>query len=113
MEESEVEVFEIKDITEKARKSSELYEEFLRVPSLSAGLYLLRAGARDPQTPHGEDEIYYVLNGRGTIEVQGQTREIHPGSVIFVPAKAEHRFQDIKEDLALLVLFSPAEGTKS
>ena len=103
----------MKDIIEKARKSGELYEEFLRVPSLSAGLYMLRTGTQDPQTPHGEDEIYCVLNGRGTVNVQGETREIQPGSVIFVPAKAEHRFQDIEEDLALLVLFSPAEGTKS
>jgi len=33
--------------------------------------------------------------------------------VIFVPAGEEHRFIDVAEDLALLVVFGPAYGTRS
>jgi hypothetical protein len=32
--------------------------------------------------------------------------------VFFVPAREEHRFHDITEDLAVLVFFAPAEGTR-
>jgi hypothetical protein len=32
-----------------------LYHEFLRVPTMSAGLYRLPAGGHDPQSPHAED----------------------------------------------------------
>ncbi len=88
------------------------YHEFLRVADLSAGLYVLDAGATDPQSPHGEDEIYYVLAGRGAVSVGDETREVGPGSVIFVAAAVPHRFRDITERLRLLVVFGPAEDSR-
>lgn len=90
----------------------ELYREFLRVPDLSAGLYVLEAGARDPQTPHTEDELYYVVAGRGAITVGDATREVSPGSLVFVAATVPHRFHDIRERLEILVVFGPAEGVR-
>ncbi len=87
-----------------------LYHEFLRVPDLSAGLYVLDAGATDPQSPHTEDELYYVVAGRGMVSVGGETRPIVPGSLVFVAAHVAHRFHDIAERLELLVVFGPAEG---
>jgi mannose-6-phosphate isomerase-like protein (cupin superfamily) len=89
--------------------SSKRYHEFLRAPAMSAGLYLLPAGATDTQTPHNEDEIYYVIRGQARMKVGEQDQEVSTGSVIFVAAKAEHRFYDIREELALLVVFAPAE----
>ena len=62
--------------TEKRR-----YREFLRVPDLSAGLYVLEAGAPDPQSPHSEDELYYVVSGRGSITVGDERREVMAGSL--------------------------------
>ena len=89
-----------------------LYHEFLSVPDLSAGLYVLDAGATDPQSPHGEDELYYVVSGRGRVTVGGATRDIVPGSMVFVGATVPHRFHDIEERLELLVVFGPAEGSR-
>jgi len=89
-----------------------LYHEFLRVPDLSAGLYVLDAGATDPQSPHTEDELYYVVAGRGVVSVGSETRPIVPGSLVFVPADVPHRFHDIAERLELLVVFGPAEATR-
>ncbi|MBA3336296.1 MAG: cupin domain-containing protein [Chloroflexia bacterium] len=87
-----------------------LYHEFLREPSLSVGLYVLPAGGTDPQSPHDQDEVYYVLRGHGQISVAGETRAVGPGSVVFVGTRVEHRFSDITEELALLVFFAPAES---
>jgi mannose-6-phosphate isomerase-like protein (cupin superfamily) len=76
---------------------------------MSAGIYRLAAGEPDPQGPHQEDEIYVIVAGRATLRVGDEDRPVEPGSVLFVPAKAEHRFDRITEDLVTLVVFAPAE----
>jgi mannose-6-phosphate isomerase-like protein (cupin superfamily) len=85
------------------------YSEFLRHESMSAGVYEIPAGAPDPQSPHGEDEAYLVLRGRGTITVDDEEQSVGPGSLVFVPRRATHRFHDVTEDLRILVFFAPAE----
>src|ERR687895_2813544 len=91
--------------------SSEPYLEFLRVPSLSVGLYVLPAGARDPQEPHTEDEVYHVVGGKGRIRVGEEDRAVEAGTVVFVEAGVDHRFHSIEDDLTVLVFFAPAEGS--
>jgi mannose-6-phosphate isomerase-like protein (cupin superfamily) len=85
------------------------YLEFLRVPAMSAGVYFLPKGAKDPQSPHREDEMYYVVKGKAKMVIGGEHSGVAAGSVIFVEAEAEHRFYDIEEDLVALVFFAPAE----
>jgi mannose-6-phosphate isomerase-like protein (cupin superfamily) len=85
------------------------YGEFLRVPSMSVGLYVLAAGVDDPQRPHHEDEMYYVLRGRARFRAGEEDTEVSAGSVLFVASEVEHRFYDIQEELAVLVFFAPAE----
>jgi quercetin dioxygenase-like cupin family protein len=106
-------ILEIAPLLEARLKSGETWMEFLRVPSLSMGLYVLAAGSDDPQEPHTEDEVYYVLTGRGSIRVSGASHKVAAGSLVFVPAQAVHRFHTIEEDLTLLVFFAPAEGSRS
>src|SRR5205807_946901 len=60
--------------------------------ALSAGIYVLPAGAVDPQQPHKEDEIYHVVSGRGMLRVGTEDYPVEPGSVVLVPAEVEHRF---------------------
>ena len=101
--------FELAGLLAQCRASGERYLEFLRVPALSVGVYALPAGGRDPQRPHGQDEVYYVVHGRATLQVAADDRAVAAGSIIFVPAGVPHRFHTITEDLAVLVLFAPAE----
>lgn len=98
------------EIDRQRAQSGKLYREFLRVPAMSAGLYVLPAGGTDPQRPHHEDEIYYVIRGRARFKAGEEDREVSAGSVIFVAAEVEHRFYDVAEELALLVFFAPAES---
>jgi len=86
------------------------YHEFLRVPAMSAGLYVLGAGASDRQRPHREDEMYYVIRGRARFQAGEDDQEVGPGSVLFVSRQLEHRFHAIEEELAVLVFFAPAES---
>lgn len=97
-------------IDQQRAQSGKLYREFLRVPTMSAGLYVLAAGATDPQRPHHEDEMYYVVRGRARFRAGDEDHEISAGSVLFVAAGVDHRFYDIAEELAAVVFFAPAES---
>ncbi len=96
-------------LTEQAQGKKQ-YLEFLRVPSLSMGLYVLPVGGVDGQKPHNEDEVYYVVRGRATINVAGEDQPVEPGSIIFVSAHVPHHFHTISEELAVVVFFAPAES---
>jgi mannose-6-phosphate isomerase-like protein (cupin superfamily) len=104
-----VESFRVGDLAQRLEASGETWSEFLRVPDMSLGVYRLPAGAEDPQSPHHEDEIYYVVSGLAVLRVGDREAVAVPGAVLFVEAEAEHRFERIEEDLTLLVVFAPAE----
>jgi mannose-6-phosphate isomerase-like protein (cupin superfamily) len=98
------------EIDHQRAHSRKLYQEFLRVPAMSAGLYVLPAGGTDPQRPHHEDEMYYVVRGRARFIAGEEEREVSTGSLLFVAAEVEHRFHDVQEELVVLVFFAPAES---
>ena len=102
--------FDISEIEKQRHQSGNRYFEFLRVPAMSAGVYVLPAGGTDPQSPHKEDEMYYVVRGRARMRAGSEDQAVSAGSVIFVAAKVEHRFYDISEELVVLVFFAPAES---
>ncbi len=106
-----VDAFELADLLRERAGSDQLYLEFIRTHDLSVGVYVLPAGAADPQAPHTEDEVYHVISGRATIRVGDEDRAVQAGSVVFVGADVEHRFHDIEEELVVLVVFGPAEYT--
>jgi mannose-6-phosphate isomerase-like protein (cupin superfamily) len=86
--------------------------EHLRVADLSCGTYSLAAGSTDQQSPHTEDEIYICMRGQATLWTPAAAAAVGPGTVLFVPAGEEHRFIDIVADLALIVIFGPAYGSR-
>ena len=102
--------FAVAEVDAQRAQSGNLYREFLRVSAMSAGLYVLPAGATDPQRPHHEHEMYYVIRGKARFRAGDEDAEISAGSVLFVAAEVEHRFYDIAEELAVLVFFAPAES---
>src|SRR6476469_9099725 len=85
----------------------------LNTNDLSLGTYCIPAGGVDDQSPHTEDEIYVVKTGRATLVTTSETAPVGQGSVIYVPAGEEHRFTDVTEDLALIVVFAPPYGSRS
>jgi len=102
-----VKAFEYDEVTRLREASGDSYLQVVNEGSFSLGLYVLPAESIDTQLPHDEDEIYYVIEGRGVIEVAGERRQVQPGSVVFVARHVEHRFVEIEEDLSILVFFAP------
>jgi len=104
-----MQAFELEELARQQAASGGLYLEFLRQPNLSMGLYVLPAGGTDPQRPHTEDEVYYVVSGRARIRVGDEDRPVEAGSVVYVAKNVEHRFHSIEAELRVLVFFAPAE----
>lgn len=108
-----MQAFDLDELLAAHAEAGALYHEFLREPSLSTGLYILRAGTHDPQQPHTEDEVYYVISGSGQITVAEENRAVRAGSIVFVATGVEHRFHTITQDLTILVLFAPARRSQA
>lgn len=101
--------YKLAQLIQQRADTNKLYLEFLKVPDLSLGLYILPAGGTDPQSPHTEDEVYYVVSGRAKIRVANEDRAMQAGSIVYVAKNVEHRFHSIEEELMVLVFFAPAE----
>ena len=104
-----MQAFELAQLISQQKDSNKPYLEFLKVPDLSMGLYVLPAGGTDPQSPHTEDEVYYVVSGKAQIKVADEDRAVQAGSIVHVEKNVEHRFHSIEEELTEIVFFAPAE----
>lgn len=104
-----MQAYELSQLISQRADSNKLYLEFLKVPDLSMGLYVLPAGSTDPQSPHTEDEVYYVVSGKAQITVAEESRDIQAGSLVYVEKNIAHHFHSIEEELTVLVFFAPAE----
>lgn len=100
-------VFNTSDLMTKVAGDQPAFFEFLRSPQLSCAVYRLPAGAHDMQSPHLEDEVYLVLEGRARLQADGQQQDVGPGTILYVKATTEHSFFDITEDLTLIAIFGP------
>lgn len=106
-----MEPISINEVRDIHRESDSTYLEFLREESLSMGLYSIPAGQSDPQTPHSEDEVYFITAGQAKIRIADEEYSVEKGDIIFVKKHVEHEFFEIEEALETLVFFAPAEGT--
>jgi mannose-6-phosphate isomerase-like protein (cupin superfamily) len=105
--------FNLNELMARQQAGGRAYLEFLSVPALSLGLYTLPERGIDMQKPHHEDEVYFVVEGKGRVSVGNEEQAVAPGSIIFVAAGVPHRFHSIAADLKLLVFFAPAEGSRA
>ena len=102
--------FDIPKLVDGLEGKSVEYREFLKVDALSCGLYHLDAGSKDMQSPHDEDEVYYVISGRAQLRIGDEVREVSAGSLLYVGATEEHSFFEIEDDMTLLVFFAATGG---
>ncbi len=109
----EVDAFDLDELVARRLDTSRHdFAEFLRADTLSLTIAFWPAGSRDDQTPHSEDEVYYVAAGRGNLHVAEEDRDVSPGTVVYVPAGVDHRFDAIEEDLRVLVFWSPPRHSR-
>jgi mannose-6-phosphate isomerase-like protein (cupin superfamily) len=107
-----VDPIDVAATTERLRAAGGGYQPVHSSPGLELGVYVLAEPEADRQQPHLFDELYVVLEGAGTLEVEGERTELREGQALFVPAGAEHRFTGY-EQLALLVVFNGPHSGKA
>ena len=66
--------------------------------------------SKDIQQPHMQDELYVVQRGQSGFWIEGERSTVMPGDVLFVPAGAEHRFEDFSADFVTWVIFYGPQG---
>jgi len=56
-----------------------------------------------------QEEVIFVLSGKGITEIQGERKEIGPGSVVFVPAGEPHTTSNLSqsESLKAVIIKAP------
>lgn len=68
----------------------------------------LPAGAETERHYHKvSEEFYYLTEGRASMEIDGETREVIPGDAILIPPGAWHQIKAI-EPLRFLCCCAPA-----
>ena len=97
--------FDVGAVNERLKTANGGYEIVHESPGLEVGVYVLVAPEPDRQQPHEDDEVYVVLEGRGVLEVEGESTPVREGSAVFVPAGAKHHFAGY-EGLSVLVTFA-------
>jgi mannose-6-phosphate isomerase-like protein (cupin superfamily) len=86
----------------------ERFAQALAHGSMSVEIYAPRE--TDPQTPHTQDELYFILSGSGTISIADERYPFGPGDCFFVAAGVEHRFDRFTPDFASWVVFWGPDG---
>lgn len=100
-----MDAIEVREVQRRLAAGDGGYEIVHHSPGLEIGVYALVAPLPDTQTPHDRDEVYVVLDGRGTLQVEGEELDLTEGQAAFVPAGADHRFVGY-EGLTVLVIFA-------
>lgn len=97
--------FDVSEMVSQIPKDT-YWMDFLKVRRMEAGVLRLKPGEEDTQEPHDADELYYVAQGSGFIEVGNEKKPVSAGSVIFVPAHLSHHFYGNRDLLVVLYVFS-------
>ena len=81
---------------------------------LFAGLNSFEPGQEHaPHAHHGQDKLYVVLQGRGTVQVGDETEILTPGDAAFAPSGIMHAIRNTGSDrLVVMAILSPPPGGK-
>ncbi|MCY4097820.1 MAG: dimethylsulfonioproprionate lyase family protein [Rhodospirillales bacterium] len=73
------------------------------------GIAEIPPGVRLPLHHHEPEETYYIVSGRGRIEIGGQTTEVGPGCAVYIPSNAPHAFQCVGVEPLVFVFTFPRD----
>ncbi len=68
-------------------------------------IVLYKPRTPDAQSPHNQDEYYFVASGSGSINIEGELTALQTGDAVFVAANAKHQFEGTSSDFSCWALF--------
>ena len=99
-------IIEIRKLYSKMDLNNSDFLTFFDLEHLQAGILRLRPGEIDTLEPHSADEVYFVLEGDGFIEIGNKSYKIEKDLFIYVPAQVKHSFHGNKQEILVLYFFS-------
>ncbi|UCE10854.1 MAG: cupin domain-containing protein [Candidatus Thorarchaeota archaeon] len=68
----------------------------------------IEPGIPTPPHSHPHEQMGYLLEGKGILHINNESREIETGTSFWIPPKAPHSFDALGDDPAVLIeAFSP------
>lgn len=98
--------FDIKKYIEDIKNSDGYFHTFLNRKNIAAGVLVLEPGEEDTQTPHDDDEVYFVIRGDGYLKIDGKDYAVSEGMAYYVQKDIPHKFFGNKKELVVLYFFS-------
>jgi mannose-6-phosphate isomerase-like protein (cupin superfamily) len=102
---SQSQIFDL-DIFLSNFPKSKYFIDVMNTPTMEVGIINLKKNQDDTQEPHASDEIYYVISGSGTIDIDGIKNEVNAGKIIYIPKKIPHSFNAISKELVVLYILA-------
>ena len=101
--------FDTTEYLNKLKTGNSFFHTFINRESLAVGVIFLKPGENDTQDPHDSDEIYYILDGNGFLEINDEAHRIKKGQVYFVAKGTSHRFYGNTKNLSVLYFFGGSD----
>ena len=92
------------------KKSNSYFHTFIDKKSLAAGVIFLKPGEKDTQDPHESDEIYYILDGNGFLDINNKHYPVKKGQIYFVAKNIPHHFYGNTKNLSVLYFFGGSDS---
>jgi len=102
--------FDITEYLNKLKRSNSYFHTFVNRESLAVGVLFLKPGENDTQEPHDSDEIYYILDGNGFLEINDESYRIKKGQAYFVAKDVQHHFYGNTKNLSVLYFFGGSDS---
>lgn len=104
-----MEIARYPDLEPFTTKDGSTIREYLHTEVQSLAEGTLRPAQSTQRHYHRlSEEIYLILEGGGTMELDGETREVGPGEAILIPAGAWHELLAGADGVKLLCCCVPA-----
>src|ERR1041384_6512892 len=75
-----------------------------KAPNFALRQFIVEPGGNSPKHSHDYEHEVYIVDGGGTVFLDGAERPIHSGDVIYVPADHEHQFKASEQGMKFLCL---------
>jgi len=97
--------FDAIEYLNKLKKNNSYFHTFINKNSLAVGVIFLKPDENDTQEPHDSDEIYYILDGNGYLQINDKSHRIKKEEIYFVAIDGPHLFYGNTKNLSVLYFF--------
>lgn len=101
----EVMVAQLNDMIEFS-SNRRVRKSVVRSKDVMVELLCYEPGQGTPVHHHvGQDEVFYTIEGHGTLTLNGECRPLEPNQLYLVPKMIEHGLQNDKEERLIMIFF--------